>query len=224
MPKVSCRIEGALSPRGGPLATVVVAIAVIFLCAPAAAAAGHGSNTTTLTASNSPTPATPTLSLIATRTRTSVTRSSSPSGDLTSTLSLPSRTEPQTRSLSASQTQTVTAARPTPAPPLTTLPLTPAPTNATPPFEPDLSDLEGTGAILLLGIVLGIVVMLFFCVFCGCITLLKPRPPPRGQAQFSDAVELDVIVDPAGGYPPPPMPLPGHHQRYATPAAQVHSW
>jgi hypothetical protein len=223
MPKVSCRIDGALSPRGGPLAAVVVAIAVILLSAPAAAAAGHGSNTTTLTASNSPTPATPTLSLIATRTRTSVTRSSSPSGDLTSTLSLPSRTEPQTRSLSASQTQTVTAARPTPAPPLTTLPLTPAPTNATPPFEPDLSDLEGTGAILLLGIVLGIVVMLFFCVFCGCITLLKPRPP-RGQAQFSDAVELDVIVDPAGGYPPPPMPLPGHHQRYATPAAQVHSW
>jgi len=68
----------------------------------------------------------------------------------------------------------------------------PPPANITPPFDPDLSDLTGPGASLVLGIAVGSVVFLFACVFCCCMRELKESRSADQRHGMGDDIELDA--------------------------------
>lgn len=76
-------------------------------------------------------------------------------------------------------------------------PSTPRPTNATNttgPFEPDLGDLGGEGAAMVLGIVAGAMVLLFCCCFCCCT--MRHRASAEQRSYDVNDIELDAVADP----------------------------
>uniref|UniRef100_A0A7S1QDJ5 Uncharacterized protein n=1 Tax=Neobodo designis TaxID=312471 RepID=A0A7S1QDJ5_NEODS len=129
---------------------------------------------------------TPSLPPPVTRTATATSRTETASTSYSGTISLPSSTREVTvPSYTTSPSQSRWAHTRTPLPP-------PPPVNVTPPFEPDLSDLEGSGASLVIGIAVGGVVFLFACVFCCCMRELKESRESHTAGHNADDIELDA--------------------------------
>jgi hypothetical protein len=195
--------------RGRPYEVVGLCLLLSLMLVCSSQAVGNG--TRTRTASDTRSVLTVTLSRSPSATKVATpsreqTRSSSITLSPSLTRTLPSQTR-QVYTRTVTRPLTATPAIPTPAPPSAapTVTRSYAPATRPPPFEPDLGDLSGPGAVLVLGLVLGLLVMVFGLGFCCCMRGVATDSKRRRTAH-SQSIELTTLGTGDDWQTPAPMP------------------